>query len=143
LSGYRVIGTVPLGAWETITFGAAQHHNRMTDSMVVEDAITGEMVLAGIESCSAPMLQRNNIVVMDNCLVPREDRHSRSDSESARDAALSAEKLADLKPMESPYSKFKTFLRREAARTVTASIEQFVHLSHHSVRAKVPPFSGM
>ena len=29
-SGDRVIGTVPLGAWETITFVAALRHNKMT-----------------------------------------------------------------------------------------------------------------
>jgi hypothetical protein len=28
--GVRVISTVPLGSWETITFVAALHHNKMT-----------------------------------------------------------------------------------------------------------------
>jgi hypothetical protein len=28
--GNRVIGSVPLGAWETITFVAALRHNKMT-----------------------------------------------------------------------------------------------------------------
>src|SRR6476660_8410147 len=40
-SGDRVIGTVPLGAWETITFVAALRHNKMTAPMVVEGAMTG------------------------------------------------------------------------------------------------------
>ena len=34
-SGDRVIGTVPLGAWETITFVAALRHNKMTAPMMV------------------------------------------------------------------------------------------------------------
>jgi hypothetical protein len=46
-----VIGTVPLGAWETITFVAALRHNKMTAPMVVEGAMTGEMFLAYIEQC--------------------------------------------------------------------------------------------
>ena len=53
-SGDRVIGTVPLGAWETITFVAALRHNKMTAPMVVEGAMTGEMFLAYIEQCLVP-----------------------------------------------------------------------------------------
>jgi hypothetical protein len=34
--GIRVIGTVPLGAWDTITFVAALCHNGMVAQMVVE-----------------------------------------------------------------------------------------------------------
>jgi hypothetical protein len=33
--GIRVIGIVPLGAWETITFVAALRHNKMTAPMVM------------------------------------------------------------------------------------------------------------
>ena len=40
-SGDRVIGTVPLGAWKTITFVAALRHNKMTAPMVVEGAMNG------------------------------------------------------------------------------------------------------
>src|SRR4029077_11858941 len=65
-SGDRVIGTVPLGAWETITFVAALRNNKMTAPMVVEGVTTGEMFLAYIEQCLVPTLRRNDIVVMDN-----------------------------------------------------------------------------
>src|ERR1700694_334364 len=41
-SGDRVIGTVPLGAWKTITFVAALRHNKMTAPLVVEGAMAGE-----------------------------------------------------------------------------------------------------
>ena len=85
-SGDRVIGTVPLGAWETITFVAALRHNKMTAPMVVEGAMTGEMFLAYIEQCLVPTLRL-------------------------------------------PYSKFKAFLRKVAARTVpglTRAIRSFV-----------------
>jgi len=34
--GVRLIGRVPLGQWETITFVAALRHNKMTAPMVVE-----------------------------------------------------------------------------------------------------------
>src|SRR3974390_367914 len=67
--GVRVIGTVPLGTWETITFVAALRHNKMTAPMVVEGAMTGEMFLAYIERCLVPTLRRNDIVMMDNCVI--------------------------------------------------------------------------
>ena len=62
--GVGVIGTVPLGAWETITFVAALRHNKMTAPMVVEGAMTGEMFLAYVEECLVPTLRRNDIVVI-------------------------------------------------------------------------------
>ena len=67
--GVRVIGAVPLGRWETITFVAALRHNKMVAPMVVEGAMTGEMFLAYVENCLVPTLRRNDIVVMDNCRV--------------------------------------------------------------------------
>ena len=47
--GVRVIGAVPLGSWETITFVAALRHNKMTAPMVTEGAMTGELFLAYVE----------------------------------------------------------------------------------------------
>jgi hypothetical protein len=67
--GVRVIGAVPLGAWQTITFVAALRHNKMTAPMVIEGAMNGEMFLAYVEQCLVPTLRRNDIVVMDNCRV--------------------------------------------------------------------------
>src|SRR6202040_3692975 len=67
--GVRVIGAVPLGRWETITFVAALRHNKMVAPMVVEGSMTGEMFLAYVENCLVPMLRRNDVVVMDNCRV--------------------------------------------------------------------------
>src|SRR6476469_3227660 len=90
-SGDRVIGTVPLGAWETITFVAALRHNKMTAPMMVEGAMTGEMFLAYIEQCLVPTLRRNDIVVMDNCRVHMGPAIREA---IARDAALPAEILA-------------------------------------------------
>jgi hypothetical protein len=58
--GVRVIGAVPLGRWETITFVAALRYNKMIAPMVVEGAMTGEMFLAYIEKCLVPLLRRND-----------------------------------------------------------------------------------
>jgi transposase len=132
--GTRVIGTVPLGAWETLTFVGALRHNKMTAPMVIEGAMTGEMFRAYVEQCLVPTLRRNDIVVMDNCRV-----HLvvgiREAIEKARATLRYLPKYSpDLNPIELPYSKFKTLLRKVAARTVPGL--------YRTIRAFVPKLSA-
>ena len=116
--GIRVIGTVPLGAWQTITFVGALRNNKMTAPMVIEGAMTGEMFLAYVEQCLVPTLRRNDIVVMDNCRVHLV-AGVREAIEKARATLRYLPKYSpDLNPIELPYSKFKALLRKVAARTV-------------------------
>jgi transposase len=118
--GVRLIGSVPLGAWETITFVAALRHNKMTAPMVVDGPMTGEMFLAYVEQCLVPTLKRNDIVVMDN-LRAHKVPGIREAIEKARATVRYLPKYSpDLNPIELPYSKFKALLRKAAARTVPA-----------------------
>lgn len=118
--GIRVIGTVPLGAWETITFVAALRHNKMTAPMVVEGAMTREMFLAYVEQCLVPTLRRNDIVVMDNCRVHLGPGIREAIEKAGAIIRYLPKYSPDLNPIEMPYSKFKAFLRKLAARTVPA-----------------------
>ncbi len=119
-SGIRVIGAVPLGTWKTITFVAALRHNKMTAPMVVEGAMNGEMFLAYVEQCLVPTLQRNDIVVMDNCRIHLV-AGIREAIEKARATLRYLPKYSpDLNPIEMSYSKFKALMRKAAARTVPA-----------------------
>ena len=113
-----VIGAVPLGRWETITFVAALRHNKMVAPMVVEGAMTGEMFLAYVENCLLPMLRRNDIVVMDNCRVHLGTGIRRAIETVGATLRYLPKYSPDLNPIEMPYSKFKTFLRKVAARTI-------------------------
>jgi transposase len=116
--GVRLIGRVPLGEWKTITFVAALRHNKMTAPMVVNGPMTGEMFLAYVEQCLVPTLKRNDIVVMDNFQVHKV-AGVREAIEKARATLRYLPKYSpDLNPIEMPYSKFKTFLRKVAERTV-------------------------
>ena len=116
--GERVIGSVPLGTWETITFVAALRHNKMVAPMVVEGAMTGEMFLAYVENCLVPTLRRNDIVVMDNCRVHLGTGIGRAIETVGATLRYLPKYSPDLNPIEMPYSKFKTFLRKVAARTI-------------------------
>lgn len=116
--GVRLIGSVPLGEWKTITFVAALRHNKMTAPLVVEGPMTGEMFLAYVEQCLVPTLKRNDIVVMDNLKVHKV-AGVREAIEKGRATVRYLPKYSpDLNPIELPYSKFKTFLRKAAQRTV-------------------------
>jgi len=118
--GTRVIGSVPLGTWQTITFVAALRHNKMIAPMVIEGAMTGEMFLAYIEQCLVPTLRRNDIVVMDNCRVHLGPGIRQAIEKRGAALRYLPKYSPDLNPIEMPYSKFKTFLRKVAARTVPA-----------------------
>lgn len=127
--GSRVIGSVPLGAWQTITFVAALRHNKMTAPMVVEGAMNGEMFLAYVENCLVPTLQRDDIVVMDNCRIHLGLGIGDAVEKSGATLRYLPKYSPDLNPIEMAYSKFKTFLRKVAARNVpglTRAIRSFI-----------------
>ena len=127
--GVRVIGTVPLGSWETITFVAALRHDKMMAPMVIKGAMTGEMFLAYVEQCLVPTLRRNDIVVMDNCRVHMAPAVREAIERAKASLRYLPKYSPDLNPIELPYSKFKAFLRKVAARTVpglTRAIRSFI-----------------
>jgi len=141
--GERVIGSVPLGTWETITFVAALRYHEMIAPMVVEGAITGEMFLAYVEQCLVPTLKRNDIVVMDNCRVHLGPAIREAVEKAQATLRYLPKYSPDLNPIEMPYSKFKTFLRKVAARTVPGLNRAIRSLSPSSVRKNVPTISDM
>jgi len=116
--GVRLIGSAPLGRWETITFVAGLRHNKMTAPMAFEGAMTGEMFLAYIEQCLAPTLKRNDIVVLDNLGAHRVAGVKEAIEKVGATLRFLPKYSPDLNPIELSYSKFKALLRKVAARTV-------------------------
>ena len=116
--GVRLIGRVPLGEWKTITFVAALRHNKMTAPMVIEGAMNGEMFLAYVEQCLVPTLKRNDIVVVDNFAAHKMAGIREAIEKVGATLRFLPKYSPDLNPIEMPYSKFKAFLRKVAARTV-------------------------
>ena len=128
---------------ETITFVAALRHNKMVAPMVVEGAMTGEMFLAYVENCLVPTLRRNDIVVMDNCRVHLGTGIGRAIETVGATLRYLPKYSPDLNPIEMPYSKFKTFLRKVAARTIPSLNRAIAPSSLASVLKNVPTISGM
>jgi len=116
--GERVIDDVPQGTWKTITFVAALRHDKMVAPMMFDGPMTGQMFVAYVEQCVVPTLKRNDIVVIDNLRA-----HKVAGVREAIEAAGATLRYLpqyspDLNPIETPFSKFKTYLRKVAARTV-------------------------
>jgi transposase len=132
--GVRVIGTVPLGAWQTITFVATLRHNKMTAPMVLEGAMTGETFLAYVQQCLVPTLRRNDIVVMDNCRVHLVAGVREAIEKTQATLRYLPKYSPDLNPIEMSYSKFKTFMRKVAARTVPSL--------NRAIRSFIPQLSA-
>ena len=66
LRGERLIGRVPFGTWETLTFVAGLRCDDLTAPLVIEGAMNGDIFRSYVEQCLAPTLNRGDIVVMDN-----------------------------------------------------------------------------
>jgi transposase len=91
--------------------------------------MNGEMFLAYVESCLVPTLQRNDIVVMDNCQIHLGSSIREAIEKPGATLRYLPKYSPDLNPIEMAYSKFKTFLRKGAARNVpglTRAIRSFI-----------------
>lgn len=64
--GVELIGRLPQGHWQTLTFVAGLRHDKMVAPMVFEGAMNAEMFLAYVEQCLVPTLRRGDIVIIDN-----------------------------------------------------------------------------
>lgn len=118
--GVRLIGSAPLGQWETITFVAGLRHNKMTAPMVIEGAMTGEIFRDYVEQCLAPTLKRKDIVVLDNLSAHKVVGVKEAIEKVGATLRFLPKYSPDLNPIELSYSKFKALLRKAAARTVRA-----------------------
>ena len=97
---------------------AALRHNKMTAPMVIEGAMNGEAFLAYVEQCLVPTLKRNDVVVVDNFAAHKVPGVRQAIEKAGATLRYLPKYSPDLNPIEMPYSKFKEFLRKVAARTV-------------------------
>jgi transposase len=116
--GVRLVDHVPFGQWKTMTFVSALRHDGMVAPMLIDGSMNGELFLAYVEQCLVPTLKPNDIVVVDNLAS-----HKVAGVVEAIEAAGATLRYLppyspDLNPIEMPYSKFKSYLRKLAQRTV-------------------------
>jgi transposase len=71
-----------------------------------------------VERCLVPTLKRNDIVMMDNFQAHKVSGVQKAIERARATVRYLPKYSPDLNPIELPYSKFKTLLRKVAARTV-------------------------
>jgi len=118
--GERLVDYVPHGHWKTTTFLAALRLNGLTAPLVVDGAINGAIFLAYVRQHLVPVLQPQDVVVMDNL-----SSHKREGVREAIEAA-GARLLylppysPDFNPSEQVFAKLKALLRKYGDRTMDA-----------------------
>jgi transposase len=118
--GSRCRAPIPHGHWLTTTFTAALRRTALTAPMTLNGPMNALAFRAYVEQVLAPTLQPGDIVVMDN--LPAHKGAAIRSAIAARGAnlILLPPYSPDFNPIENAYAKFKSLLRKAAARTVEA-----------------------
>jgi transposase len=116
--GERLVGDIPMGRRETLTFIAGFRQSGIVAPMLIKGAMNGETLLAYIEQCLAPTLRRRDIVILDN--VPFHKVSGVDEAIKARRAELRylPQYSPEFNPIEMVFHPLKTLLRKAAERTV-------------------------
>ena len=116
--GERLIGKVPQGHWETLTFVAGLRCNGVVAPFMIKGAMDGESFLAYIEQVLVPTLKRKQIVIMDNLPVHKVAGVREAIEAVGAKLLLLPKYSPDLNPIELFFSKLKALLRKAAQRTI-------------------------
>jgi transposase len=118
--GQRCRAAIPHGHWLTTTFTAALRRTALTAPMTLDGPMNGVAFRAYLEQVLAPTLKPGDIVVMDN-LPAHKGVAVRTLIEACGASLLLLPPYSpDFNPIENAYAKFKSSLRKAAARTVQA-----------------------
>jgi transposase len=128
VKGQRLISHAPHSHWQTTTFLAALHHDRIAAPAVFDGPINGESFLAWVQQFLVPVLRPGDIVVLDNL-----SSHKIAGVREAIEAADAVLRYLppyspDFNPIEQLFAKLKTLLRKAAARTIDALWHAIGHL---------------
>jgi transposase len=118
--GTRVVGHVPNGRWETTTMIAAIGRNGAQAPWVLDGPMDGAAFAVWAENVLAPTLTHDDIVVMDNLSVHK-NQSARASIEAAGAKVWYLPPYSpDFNPIEKMWSKIKAHLRKAKARTPDA-----------------------
>ena len=117
LRGERLLGCVPFGTWQTLTFVAALRRDELTAPLVIEGAMNGDIFRSYVEQCLAPTLSRGDIVVLDNLRAHMVAGVREVIEAAGAQLRYLPKSSPDLNPIEMAFSKLKAHLRKAAERT--------------------------
>jgi transposase len=118
--GELLVGDVPMGHWETLTFIAGFRQSGIVAPMLIKGAMNGEAFLAYIEQCLVPTLRRRDIVVLDNVSFHKVAGVEEAIQACGAELRYLPQYSPELNPIELVFHPLKALLRKAAERTVEA-----------------------
>lgn len=118
--GQRLAAKVPHGPRKTLTFVAGLRCDGLIAPCVFDGPIDGESFLAWVAQFLVPCLRRRDIVVMDNLSSHKDPAIRRAIRSTGAKLFYLPPYSPDLNPIEQAFSKLKTLLRKENARSLEA-----------------------
>jgi transposase len=116
--GQRLIAKVPHGHWKTLTFVAGLRCDGIIAPCVFDRPINAVSFLAWVVQFLVPTLRRGDVVVMDNLSSHKTAAVRRAIRAAGALLIFLPPYSPDLNPIEQAFSKLKTLLRKENARTL-------------------------
>jgi transposase len=127
--GSRCRAPIPHGHWLTTTFTAALRRTALTAPMTLDGPMNAVAFRAYVEQVLAPTLDPGDIVVMDNLPAHKGVAVRAAIQACGASLILLPPYSPDFNPIENAFAKFKSRLRKAAARTIetleTAIAEAF------------------
>jgi transposase len=118
--GRRLRAQAPFGKWQTQTFIAGLTLKGIVAPFVVQGAMNGAVFDAYVRDQLAPVLNRGDIVVLDNLNVHKSPRAAAALRGRGARCLFLPRYSPDLNPIEMAFAKLKALLRAGAHRTVDA-----------------------
>ena len=116
--GERLVGDVPMGHWETVTFIAGFRQTGIVAPMLIKGAMNGEAFLAYIEQCLVPTLKRKDIVVVDNVSFHKVAGVEEAIQAGGAELRYLPPYSPEFNPIELVFHPLKALLRKAAERTI-------------------------
>ena len=118
--GERLLAKAPFGHWKTTTFTAGLRRNGPVAPFVLDGPMNGEAFRVYVEKVLVPILQPEEIVVMDNLPAHKVEGVRKLIAEAGAELRLLPAYSPDLNPIEVVFAQLKSHLRKAAERTVPA-----------------------
>jgi len=115
--GQRLVAKVAHGHWKTLTFVAGLRCDGIVAPCVFDQPINAVSFLAWVIQFLVPTLRRGDVVVMDNLASHKGAAVRRAIRAAGALLIFLPPYSPDLNPIEQAFSKLKTLLRKENART--------------------------
>ena len=121
--GERAYGRVPKNRGKNLTLIASMSLYGMGDSMCIKGATDAEAFELYVEHFLAPSLREGQVVVMDNLGAHRPKRIRELIEARGAQLVFAPSYSPDLSPIEQAFSKIKSILRKQGARTHETLLE--------------------